>query len=190
MMQKMIQNRDKAAVALFLGLVIGGPLLAEAVTGIFAVNNTSGQPTVVLDGSDGSVKFKKERKFTSGVNTIVEGSDGTDRQGMTEQGVSLFLNSGDAWGTFTSAAAGNDPTASISATFDNAEGDTVTPNAAPGYEILLVTTGMTATYGPVSGSNFTVGDKYASSFEIRNPAGLSPPIGGVWFKFRTTDISP
>ena len=183
-------NKEKLIIVGFLGFILAATVYSEVVSGIFNVTSSTGQVQITLDGSDGSVKYKKTKKYNSGVNTIDEAADGTDRQGMTDHGVSLFLNSADAWGTFTSVATGNDPTASISVTFDTAEGDVVTPNAPPGYEILLVTTGMTPTYTPVLGSDFTVGDKYAGSFEVRNPAGLSPGIGGTWFKFRTSDISP
>jgi len=185
-----LNNERIGFIGIFALVLFAASLCAEVVSGIFNVTNSSGQIQITLDGSDGSVKYKKERKYAAGVNTIVEASDGTDVGGMTEYGVPLVLDSGNAWGTFTSAAQQSDPTASISVTFDNAEGDTVTPGNAPGYEILLVTTGMTPTYGATKGSAFVLGDKYANSFEIRNPAGLEPPIGGVWFKFRTSNISP
>lgn len=77
-----------------------------------------------------------------------------------------------SWGHTTGPAIGS--TASISVTFGTAEPDT-------NYRILLVTDGLTTTAAP-----FSMGDRYAQSFAIKNPGGHNSDLGVTWFKFRTT----
>lgn len=187
MLKKLIHNPDRMVLFGFVALFAVTSLIAEAASGIFQVNTSGGQPTIVLDGSDGSVKLKKLRKFAAGTNTIVEASDGTDISGFTETGVPILLRSGYSFGSIAAPTAAND-TVRISVTFAAAEGDTVTPNSPPGYDIELDTVGVTIGAGAV-GPGY-VGDKYADSFEIINPSLLGSGVTFKWRKTRTSDVSP
>lgn len=182
-MRRFIPNKERL---FWLALLAVGIVYAETSVGPFTVTNSSGQVQTTLD-TDGSVRSKTLKKFRAGANFIKEASDGTDIGGFTEYGTELLLDSGNSWSSVAAPAAAND-THTISVTFDNAEGDTVTPNAPPGYEIQLDTRGVTSGAG-VIGPPF-VGDRYAGSFQIINPSLLGSGITFYWRKFRTTDISP
>ena len=138
--------------------------------------------------SNGNFQGTGLKKKAAGTNFITQASDGTARGGFTEQGVPLFLNNADAYGS-VSAPAAFDSTRRISVTFDVPEGDTVTPGNPPGYIILLTTSGVTPD-GGASVSPPSVGDKYSDSFEIINPGAYGSGVTFNWWKFRTTNISP
>jgi len=185
-MNRLIPSRERFAY------LCGAMLIATAFAwateiGPFIVSDTNGVPRVIL-GTDGQVQASSLRKRTATTNFLFEASDGTDRGGFTDHGVLMALNSLDAYGSTAAPTAAND-THRISVTFDTAEGDTVTPNAPPGYIILLTTRGVTSSAGG-SITAPSVGDRYADSFEIVNPGLYGNGVTFDWFKIRTSNISP